>query len=254
MTALSLALAEPLPDAFEYAQRKSYVSYTLSCLQPATPNATITFLENRCILGGFGTTGLRTWEAALHMGQFLCQNPHLVAQKRVLELGAGTGYLSILCANYLESAHVIATDGSEDVVAALPENFFLNGLQDSSSIQPMELKWGHALLGTEDSRWNEGRPLDVIIGADITYDQSVIPWLVSTLEELFDLYPAVEVYISVARRSQATLDKFIKFCEIRKILPTNLDYPLVSISEQQGPFYTDTVDYLIYKLTKATSA
>lgn len=252
MAALSLALAEPIPDEFEYAQRKSYVSYTLSYLQPAVPNPTITFLENRSIIGGFGTTGLRTWEAALHMGQFLCQNPDLVAKKRVLELGAGTGYLSILCAKYLQSAHVIATDGSEDVVAALPENFFLNGLQDSSAIQPMELKWGHALLGTEDAKWNEGRPLDIVIGADITYDQSVIPWLVSTLEELFDLYPAVEVYISATRRSQATLDKFVSSCEIRKISPRNLEYPLVPKSEQHGPFYPDEVDILIYKITKTT--
>ena len=51
----------------------------------------------RCRIAAAGTMGLRTWEAALHLGQYLCTNPELVRNKRVLELGTWTGYLAILC-------------------------------------------------------------------------------------------------------------------------------------------------------------
>ncbi|KAF3351078.1 hypothetical protein VDGL01_05594 [Verticillium dahliae] len=246
MDALAELLASPIPPETFGAQQKSYVTYHLSELtQTATSqeaaNPEITLLEARSLISASGTTGLRTWEAALHLGQYFCANPELIRGKRVLELGAGTGYLAILCAKHLCAAQVIASDGSDDVINNLPESFFLNDLQDSPIITPMDLKWGHALVGTEDQQWNHGIPLDVVFGADITYDQSIIPPLIGTIEELFGMFPQVEVLISATERNEATFNAFQSRCRDAGMELHELSFPIAPEAEQAGPFYSDAV-------------
>ena len=254
MCTLSTLLATPIPPEATSVQQKSYVTYHLSDLsvvKSSVKEPQITLLESRSLISAAGTTGLRTWEAALHLGTYLCRNSTIVRDKHVLELGAGTGYLSILCANFLQSTHVIVSDGSDDVINNLPENFFLNNLQDLSRIAPMEVKWGHALLGTEEEEWNGGRPIDVVLGADITYDHSVIPALVGTILELFNLYPAVEVYISATQRNEKTFQVFLDKCRDNHLVVDDLQYRVPSREEQQGPFYNDQVAIRICKVSKA---
>ena len=201
----------------------------------------VTLLESRSVISASGTTGLRTWEAALHLGQYLIKNPSLVEGKRILELGAGTGYLSILCVKHLGGAHCLASDGSDDVINALPDNFFLNGLQNSDKITPLDLKWGHALVGTEEAEWNGGRPVDVVLGADITYDKRLLPALVGTIEELLDKAPNSNVLISATERNKETFDEFEKTCVLRGFRCTRLAFPVPVRQDQMGPFYNGDV-------------
>jgi len=137
MNHLSSLLVLSIPSEVDFAQQKSYVTYTLSALAPldgGTPK--ITLLEARNMVAASGTTGLRTWEASLHLGNYLCANSDtLIRGKSILELGAGTGYVSVLCSKFLGAAHLLATDGSDDVVSSLSTSFYLNGLQSSSNIQ-----------------------------------------------------------------------------------------------------------------------
>ncbi|KAG8362049.1 hypothetical protein FVEN_g305 [Fusarium venenatum] len=257
MSVLSLFLANPLPSESTSAQQKAYVTYHLSELcqeghrdQTSRPPH-ITLLENHSLISGSGTTGLRTWEAAIHLGSYLCQNRHIVKDKRVLELGAGTGYLSILCANYLDSQHVIASDGSDDVINNLPDNLFLNELQDSTLVTPMDVKWGHALMGTEEEKWNGGRPIDVVLGADITYDKGVIAALIGTLIEIFELHPHVEVFISATQRNEKTFQAFLDQCQANGLSVEVLQFAIPKRQDQQGPFYNDNVAIHICKVSKA---
>ncbi|KAI1808804.1 putative methyltransferase-domain-containing protein [Daldinia bambusicola] len=256
MNALSSLLARPLPSETTAAQQKSYVTYTLSLLDDhdnvTQIPAQITLLESRNLISASGTTGLRTWEAALHLGQFLCTNPMIIRGKRVLELGSGTGYLSILCARFLSSTTAIASDGSDEVVANLPENFFLNGLQDSKNIREMDVKWGHALVGTEDKHWNGGMPIDVVLGADITYDKSIIPALVATLEELAGMFPHVAILIAATERNQETFKAFLDVCEKRLFKVEEVDFELLPRQNQRGPFYSDKVPIKICKIQKVS--
>lgn len=214
MDRLGELMFEPLMSEADEAQRKCLVTYRMSLVQPAVD---IDILENRSLLAAGGTTGLRTWEAALHLGQYLSINSHLVAGKRVLELGAGTGFLSILCAK-LGAAHVTSSDGSEEVVEKLADNFSLNSLEwdynvsSQARLRPKLLKWGHALIGTEEPEWNGGQKIDLVIGADVTYDHKVIPFLVSTLNELVELDPATEILISATQRNADTLMVFRDSC------------------------------------------
>ena len=87
--------------------------------------------------------------------------------KNVLELGAGTGFVSILCAKHLGAKFVLATDGSGEVVDSLSENVYLNGLDQGSCIEPAVLKWGHGLVDDVLNDNEEHRVYDVVIGADV---------------------------------------------------------------------------------------
>ena len=254
MASLSELLSQPLPPEATAAQQKSYVTYHLSRMQQSVPLVvpSITLLESRALISALGTTGLRTWEAAIHLGQYLCAHPRLVNGQRVLELGAGTGFLSILCAKHLAAAHVIASDGSDDVVNNLPDNIFLNGLQDSGTISPMDLKWGHALTGTEEQEWNGGRNIDLVIGADITYDPSVIPALVGTLEELVASSSMANIVIAATERNRATFEAFQHACQNTGFTIHQVDFPVPKRRDQLGPFYNDQLPIHICRLRKAT--
>ena len=262
MGQLSMLLSTPLPSDIEAAQKKCYVTYELVQLDCAKlPNKvmdhgedkSILLLENRNLIAAGGTTGLRTWEAALHMGQYLSRNPSIVSGKRILELGAGTGYLSILCARHLQAAHVIASDGSDDVVNSLADNIFLNNLQGlSSEIVPMDLKWGHMLSGGEESHWNGGRSVDVVLGADVTYDYMATTALVATIADLFDLFPQLEVYISATERNEHTFRVFPETCHRNGLAVKDVEFHVCPQAEQNGPFYSDKVAIRIYHITKAT--
>lgn len=139
-----------------------------------------------------------------------------------------------MCSKQLRASHVLATDGSEDVVSSLTTNFFLNGLRDEERIEGKELIWGDAFNNT-------GKKVDVVIGADVTYDVSGIPPLVKTFGDLFGVYPGAEVVIAATVRNQATFDTFLDTCRRNKFEVEEIDFPIARVEEQDGPFYDDTV-------------
>ena len=252
MISFSSLHAVIIPSEASAAQQKAYVTYTLSSLPPTDSSTpTITILESRNLLAAAGTTGLRTWEAALCLGDYLSLNMDVIKDKSVLELGAGTGYISILCARYLGASHVLATDGSDDVVAGLATNFYLNDLQDSPILEGKELKWGRALVGSEHPAWNGGQKIDVVLGADVLYDVPSIIALLSTVGDLFDLFPDVKIIITATLRNQTTFDKFLNTCKNAKYVVQKIDFKPKAIAEQTGPFYTDGVPLEIYQITGA---
>lgn len=252
MNALAPLLALSLPSELSAAQQKSYVTYTLSHLPPLDGKVPeITVLEARSLIAGAGTTGLRTWEAALYLGNYLCSNPSLIAGKSILELGAGTGYTSILCSKYLSAAHVLATDGSDDVVMSLATNFYLNGLQDSTKIEAKELKWGWALEAGEYPEWNAGRKIDVVVGADLTYDDRNIPALLSTFDDLHALHPEATIIYAATERNPKTFDIFPNACRKNGWLVKEIDFKMLSAEEQTGPFYSTKVPIRLYNIRKS---
>lgn len=102
----------------ERMQRKIVVTYLAPFYRPRN-NQKEPFIhipERPNLISYEGTTGTKTWPAALHLGTYLSrEGRHLVTMKRVLELGAGTGLLSILC-NLYEATFVLATDGTHKLV------------------------------------------------------------------------------------------------------------------------------------------
>jgi predicted nicotinamide N-methyase len=251
MNSLSSLLSSRLPSEAESAQQKSFVTYTLFSLRSNFESIpTITLFEARNLVAAAGTTGLRTWEAALHLGNFLCAHPALVEGKSILELGAGTGYVSILCSKHLAALHVLSTDGSDGVVASLSTNFYLNGLQAETAIEGKELKWGHALLGGEHQQWNAGRHIDLVLGADRTYDGSSIPALVATFGELLNLHPRTKILMAATVRNPATFHLFLEMCRGNGYVIEEIVFDIMPADVQEGPFYSDKVPVQLCMITK----
>jgi predicted nicotinamide N-methyase len=239
-------LASRLPPEAFAAEQKTYITYTLSFLDEDSP-PTITVLEARNLLLASGTTGFRTWEACLHLSAWLSSPSCFIdlKGKNILELGSGTGYLSIFCLNYLNAAHVTATDGSDEVVSHLTTNFYLNGLQDNVNIEAKELKWGHVLLGGEQAEWNKGREIDIILAADVIYDSDAQPALVATMVDLTELYPKALILMASTMRNEKTWDNFVKICESNGFLLEMLDFPVMQPEKQEGPFYWEGFPILL---------
>lgn len=149
------------------AQQKSYVTYTAPIHGSDAPS--VTTLEARSTLASFGNTGVRTWEAALRLGTYLFSDAgrQHVAGMNVIELGAGTGFLSILCAKHLDARFVMATDGSSDIVDELESSLILNGLEGPQTIQARVYKWGHALIDGIQGGQDEPRSYQLVLGADV---------------------------------------------------------------------------------------
>jgi predicted nicotinamide N-methyase len=175
MSTLAELMFSPMPDDATAAQQRNWVTYTPlpqdSPIVDKEPE--LKLLENRAVISGAGTTGLRTWEAALHLSSYLLSSSDLIESvrgKKVIELGAGTGLLSILCASHLGAAHVIATDGDEGVVQALQENAAFNDVKDVMDIGV--LWWGRALKGSWMFEKDPSFSCDLVLGADVASDTS----------------------------------------------------------------------------------
>jgi predicted nicotinamide N-methyase len=113
MSCLATLMSSELPSETTAVQQKSYVTFTtlpenVSREDEEKEDPTMTLLERRQLISGSLTTGYRTWEAALHLGTYFLSGSgqELIKGKSILELGAGTGFLAILCAKNLGAAHV----------------------------------------------------------------------------------------------------------------------------------------------------
>ncbi|EDU43841.1 methyltransferase [Pyrenophora tritici-repentis] len=254
MEAMTGLLVAEMPSEAAAAQQKAFVTYAFP---HATMERTVTLLEARSVISSSGTTGLRTWEAALLLGSYLASETgrSSVCGKRLFELGAGTGMLSILCARYLGIAGIVATDGDEAVVDAIKTNLFLNGLDvdDETSVCQVgtaALKWGYPVdVKTFSEDYGMEVP-DIVLGADVTYDKSVIPRLVSTMWELFELNAGLQVLISATIRNEQTFETFLNACRRNSFGFEQVDFPPVPEHQQCGPFYPTSTPIHIWRITK----
>ena len=160
-----MAALEEVQDADEDA----FVTFTLAA-QDTDHEESLTLLERRHLVVGSKVTGFTTWQGALHLASYLVTDAgsNLIKGCNVLELGAGTGLLAILCSGILGAQHVTATDGDPAVVESMKDNLRLNDLLDESRVYSDVLRWG---CDEEESLLGRGvlssRSYDVVLGADI---------------------------------------------------------------------------------------
>ena len=145
-----------IPQSHADVTRPTYVTYTIPTSATGKEDQLIVS-ERKSLLSADGHTGSRTWEAALALGEYFLSNETSLAKPvsecRILELGAGTAFTSILLAK-LKARRVLATDGSEAVCEAIRTNLELNGLGESDSITVPSrgvVPWDVGLTGTGTS-------------------------------------------------------------------------------------------------------
>ena len=124
--------------------------------------------------------GLLLWESAVALARSLHRCPTLVANKQVLELGAGVGLPGLVARSL--GAEVWQTD---HLTAALEIARLNARANDVSGIRQFTADW---------ARWTDDRLYDVILGADILYERAMQGSVVS----IFDRNLAPDGFVLLA--------------------------------------------------------
>ncbi|KPI41094.1 Protein-lysine N-methyltransferase efm3 [Cyphellophora attinorum] len=262
---LMTLLATLPPSRTQLDLSKTLVSYfpPVSYDEDVQP---INILEAKKIIGSGPNTGLRTWEASLRLAHYLYQKPHLTRSRSVLEVGAGTGFLSIFCAAYLCPARIVVTDGHDDVITSLRHNVALNksSYDAANTRAPLvkKLFWAdeddmNAILNSQDDVEGELSPsskIDLIIGADVTYHPDACLALASTLSVLAQRNPDATILISATQRNLETMEVFLDAC--RKTLSveevTDTEFKPLPFDRQTGCFHNVVSPIRIWRLRATT--
>ena len=132
------------------------------------------------------SVGLQSWASSIILAGRICWEPSSFyfdslhrPGVRILELGAGTGLLSIVASKLLPSVEVIATDYHPDVLANLRSNVSTNASgQDQSTISVYPLDWSNP---PTDDPLSEGS-FDMILAADVIYHPDHAQWIKSCVQ------------------------------------------------------------------------
>ncbi|NXQ67669.1 EF2KT methyltransferase, partial [Quiscalus mexicanus] len=188
----------------------------------------VSLCESTALISG-GTTGLLTWEAALHLAQWALQNPSLFRGRTILELGSGIGFTGIAICKSCQPRTFIFSDCHPRVLQQLGENLQLNGLTpepevtwstqtesqgqegEGQSCQTPEVMVAELDWGSVTEKQLLALRADVVIAADVVYDPEIILALIGMLQKLSTSRAdrkAPEVFIASTIRNPDTYQLF----------------------------------------------
>ncbi|KAF7760635.1 hypothetical protein Agabi119p4_10044 [Agaricus bisporus var. burnettii] len=239
---------------------------------PLSINITDISLDN----DNFGSMGAQTWGGSCVLSDLIAGDPESfglsVAQLnarsfevfRILELGAGTGLVSLTIGKVLQQlksrnirrVEIVATDYYPRVLDNLSNNIRSNfpegGPSSDVSIVAHPLDWStFASEGKRDGLFNE--PFDLVLGADIVYEPEHAPWIRSCLLHLLRRPSATEMPLShliVTKRSTHSFEANI----IEKVFAMDCDplVPCLRVVERDiltyGGNTREEVEYVYYKI------
>ena len=178
-----------------------------------------------------GTTGLRTWEAALALKEYLASNPGISKGRRILELGSGAGFTGISILKLSLAEHVTLTDCHSKVLDRLRHNCSGN-LPESDKYNVLSLDWTE--FGLEDAREID---CSVLIAADVVFDPTLVPHLAETISTCLEAN-IERALVACTVRIEDTVSLFLQ--EVRKR----------AMKCVRQPFAFASADVHIYSITK----
>lgn len=166
-----------------------------------------------------GTTGLCSWQASLALSDFLLHHKDLVENKRILELGAGTGLCGFILFKMCKPQHLMISDGSSQCVELMCESVERNFPDAVKDNHGGKYSWKHQILQCSVIPWDgidkieEVRELcpEVLLAADVVYDDSCFDDLSFAIDYAFKLRnDRVEMFLAATVRNEHTLNGFLK--------------------------------------------
>ncbi|XP_033755803.1 methyltransferase-like protein 22 [Pecten maximus] len=162
--------------------------------------------------------GEQVWAGALVLCDFILHHMSDFCQKVVLDLGAGTGLTTIVAA--MTAKTVYCTDVGESVLGMALHNIQLNtDLTLNCDIVVRELDWcqgtlvqGKGKFQLTESDITDILQADIIIAADVIYDDGLTDALLNTIHMLMSQGPAKTLYMGLEKRLVFTLSDLDIVC------------------------------------------
>lgn len=141
--------------------------------------------------------GTEVWPGARVLARLVLAGEVEVKGKRVLEIGCGLGLAGLACARAGTSS-TVCSDMDATVLGTVLESASLNGLQQVSTLQ---LDWSQLppsageLLGALGGSAETFFPFDLVVGADVVYEEGHAASLLQAAERLLSEGCAGEVLL-----------------------------------------------------------
>ncbi|KAG4074235.1 hypothetical protein HA402_008644 [Bradysia odoriphaga] len=160
-----------------------------------------------------GSTGFFTWEASCALSEWALANIDKFRGKKILELGCGTGLCGFVIHRTCEPEHICLTDGNQMVYDELIKTRSINyGDSPVDSLDVQLLDWYKI---NESPLVNSFIP-DVIIAADIIYDNTLFGPLSQTIQTFFDKSKNCKLYMACTVRNEDTINEFLSILDVMK--------------------------------------
>ncbi|XP_016054872.1 PREDICTED: methyltransferase-like protein 22 [Miniopterus natalensis] len=196
--------------------------------------------------------GKQVWRGALFLADYILFQWDLFQGRTVLELGAGTGFASIVAASVAQT--VYCTDVGEDLLAMCQRNIALNShltASRGSVIKVRELDWLKDDLCTDPKvpfSWSEEDISDlyshttILLAAEVFYDDDLTDALFKTLFRLtHKLKNSCTAILSVEKRLNFTLSHLDITCQAYDHFRASL-HQLEKLQDGQVRFVVEPVE------------
>lgn len=189
----------------------------------------------------YDLTGQLVWPGAVLMNTYLSEHPETVKDHSIIELGSGVGITGILCSRFCKE--VVLTDHNDEVLEIIKKNIEMQSCSGNANavLTAEKLEWGNYV---HISNIIEKHPsgFDLILGADICFQQSSISCLFDTVERLLRIQASkcrfILAYVSRAKVMDVLV---LKEAEKHGMHVKEVDGTRTTISNLEGVIYDITL-------------
>lgn len=189
----------------------------------------------------YDLTGQLVWPGAVLMNTYLSEHPETVKGRSLIELGSGIGITGILCSRFCKE--VVLTDHNDEVLEIIKKNIEMQSCSGNADavLTAEKLEWGnHDHLSNIIEKHPVG--FDLILGADICFQQASIPCLFDTVEKLLRMQANkcrfILAYVSRTKVMDALV---LKEAEKRGMLVEEVDGTRTTITDLEGVIFDITL-------------